>query len=110
MGLVITSVVINTLVSLVFLAGDSVPSSAAPVSFMVFLVLVVFSLVGSIQYEKTGKKGWGFLAGVCFAAFAPIGLIGVFGLKRIARQHEEERLREEEDEQAPEVKFVNGAR
>ncbi len=78
-GLVVTSLFINTLVSV--LAGLD-PAGPGMVLAIVMGSFVALSLVGLLLLQSGNLKAGNILAFIGFALFVPIGIIGVMGVAR----------------------------
>ncbi|MCP3927414.1 MAG: hypothetical protein GY714_33060 [Desulfobacterales bacterium] len=76
MGLVGLSLGINGLITLMYL--DELGEFG-----IIMVGYWLFSLITSIAYSQTKNKVLGVLAFIGFAGYIPIGLIGVFGIRKM---------------------------
>ena len=95
MNSVIISLIVNFICGLIF-----VINLRGEVTFYAMSVMMsgtwLLSLLGSVRYFKTRKKGAYVLAFVCFVFFIPIGIIGLLGLKNMRREDLSNRTSEAE--------------
>lgn len=84
-ALVIAGLIINVLVALSFSINPDLGDIAKPV-MLFMLVSWAVSVIGAVMVATTGKKAGAILIIIGCVLFVPIGLIGVFGAKKILEE------------------------
>lgn len=84
-GLILVSLVINFLVALSVL-GRGAGEEFLMIFFLVMLAFWILSVVGTIMIAGGGRKKGAWLVIIGCAVYVPIGLIGVFGARKILDQ------------------------
>ncbi len=89
-GMIIASIVINGLVSLLFLIGQTDEyAGMGGVILGFFGLMMAFwacSLAGAVLIQTGNPKTGAVLVMIGCALFVPIGLIGVFGAKKVREE------------------------
>ncbi len=81
-GLIIASLIINPIIA-VLGASDPALGSLGDTLMIGLLSIWGLGIIGLIIFLSTGKKAGVIVMIISFAFFVPIGLIGVFGAKRV---------------------------
>ena len=89
-GMIIASIVINGLASLLFLIGQTDEYAGLEGVILGFFGLMMAfwacSLVGAVLIKAGNPKTGAVLVMIGCALFVPIGLIGVFGAKKVREE------------------------
>ncbi len=84
-GLIITSFIINIIIAIVASNDPALGSIGQPM-MIGMLVIWGFGIIGLILFLSTGKKAGVIMMIISFALFVPIGLIGIFGAKKVLEE------------------------
>ncbi|AKJ30162.1 hypothetical protein [Caldimonas brevitalea] len=79
----IVSILINLMVSASFMARDDISESFRMGLVLVLLGFLFLSLIGTLGYAATRRTPFAVMAFIGFIVFVPIGLIGVFGMRKM---------------------------
>ncbi len=79
-GLIIASIIINAVVSIG--VGQNYPEDQGAI-IAVLACFVVLSIIGAVMIASGSKKPGAILVTIGCIVFVPIGLIGVFGAKKV---------------------------